>query len=101
MTINSKNYQSRETALKDPERRLLFFTCPACGGFRLQEIATGLWTIREIESVKANGEIVYGAYEIDGGNKCTFRCGTCGYELEDEDRNYIADGQSLVDWLIN
>ncbi len=42
----------------------------------------------------------YGVYEIDGGGKRAFRCGTCGYEIEDEDQNYIEDGQFLADWLL-
>ncbi len=30
MQMSSTNYQSRETALEEPEKRLLYFTCPAC-----------------------------------------------------------------------
>ena len=98
--MSSTNYELRETPLEQPERRLLYFTCPACGSCRLQEIAHGLWSISEIKAVSTNGEIEYGACEIDGGNKRTFRCGKCGYEIEGDDQNYIEDGQSLADWLI-
>ncbi len=95
MKLGLNNYRSKEL-----EIRLLYFTCPACGGYRLQEIATGLWTIREIESVRADGEIVYGAYEIDGGKR-SFRCANCGYEIDDENQNYIEDGRFLANWFIN
>jgi predicted RNA-binding Zn-ribbon protein involved in translation (DUF1610 family) len=103
--MSSPNYESRKTrwnpmGLDPMDRRLLYFTCPACGDCNLLEVAEGLWSSREIKAVRANGAILYGECYKIWESKRSFRCGNCGHEFENKDPYHVADGQFLARWLI-
>ena len=92
-----------------PRGKRLEFTCPKCGGHRLEEV---VYLRQEIKAVYDPGNpafnwdywwdkqiIIGGAYGYITPDENHYRCYDCETELRDEDDNIDYGGEFLIEWL--
>jgi len=70
------------------------FTCPNCGGYRLEEIQSGVTLSAESEGIGEGGEIEYGKKSGKDGVVERFQCVDCGWKVPD-----CQDTVALFEWL--
>ncbi|MFH1114171.1 MAG: hypothetical protein V1792_09645 [Pseudomonadota bacterium] len=76
----------------------LKFTCPQCGGHRLQVIRLHTCEVTPVEGATAEGELSFGTMLYFGGEH-SFQCLDCDFKLapDVDDPNKV--GQALASWI--
>ena len=60
------------------------FTCPSCGGNRLEKITSGSTVVENVEGIE-DGEIVFSKMWIASHTELTFfRCVKCNYRIREK-----------------
>jgi rubredoxin len=58
------------------------FTCPTCGGHRLEEVLVGVVLYSVIDYVGASGGVEYGPENHEDGDIDRYQCVDCGWVME-------------------
>jgi predicted RNA-binding Zn-ribbon protein involved in translation (DUF1610 family) len=83
----------RETT--DSAKVAAAFTCPRCGGHRLEEVVCQVTASYEVVEYYPEGDLEYGDADMDGGKVDRYQCRDCGWVVPQ-----VADGQGLIAWLL-
>jgi len=75
----------------------LIFTCPDCGGHRLECCEDGPYS-SEVFNIDNDGDFDYGNIEASG-TVDRFQCLSCGFVLSREDGSNIDENEEVVEWI--
>jgi hypothetical protein len=103
MKRNGKASSKASSNARDDEtRKQLKFTCPQCGGKRMDWVQDCPILRDEVVAVTEDGEIVWGksTYGASPAEEDYFQCYRCDLILkhDDEEETWV-DEESLVQWL--
>ena len=81
-----------------PDDYGLQFTCPGCGGHRIESIEGNADFISVVKNIAENGEFDYEDPIITVSEVLAFQCSACGYR-PGSDLSPIKDNLKLVEWI--
>ncbi len=70
------------------------FTCPECGGRKLEEVMVGVTVASEVLDVDEDGNVEYGEQSNEDGEVLHYICALCGLGFPG-----IHDGERLREYL--